>query len=159
MGRNDRADAAQTVICDRTIRFEWGPSMRVMALDWGTRRIGIAVTDELGIAAHGLPTLERKNIRRDLEALTDVIRKRKIETVIVGNPLNMDGSRSSSTNLATRFARRLAKHAAVEVRMWDERLTSWNATEIVGTDKRTRGATDRVAAILILESYLGTVKP
>lgn len=133
--------------------------MRVMALDWGTRRIGIAVTDELGIAAHGLPTLERKNIRRDLEALTDVIRDRKIETVIVGNPLNMDGSRSSSSNLATRFARRLAKHAAIDVRMWDERLTSWSAKEIVGKASLQRGATDRVAAILILESYLDAVAP
>ena len=133
--------------------------MRVMALDWGTRRIGIAVTDELGIAAHGLPTLERKNIRRDLEALTDVIRERKIETVIVGNPLNMDGSQSASTNLATRFARRLAKHAAVDVRMWDERLTSWSAKETIGKTSRERGATDRVAAILILESYLGALEP
>lgn len=133
--------------------------MRVMALDWGTRRIGIAVTDELGIAAHGLPTLERKNIQRDLEALTDLIRERRIETVIVGNPLNMDGSRSSSTNLATRFARRLAKHAAVDVRMWDERLTSWSATETIGKRSRERGATDRVAAILILESYIGAVEP
>lgn len=132
--------------------------MRVMALDWGTRRIGIAVTDELGIAAHGLPTLERKNIQRDLEALTDLIRERKIETVIVGNPLNMDGSRSSSTNLATRFARRLAKHAAVDVRMWDERLTSWSAAEAIGKASRKRGATDRVAAILILESYLGAAE-
>lgn len=133
--------------------------MRVMALDWGTRRIGIAVTDELGIAAHGLPTLERKNIQLDLEALTDLIRERRIETVIVGNPLNMDGSRSSSTNLATRFARRLAKHAAVDVRMWDERLTSWSATETIGKRSRERGATDRVAAILILESYIGAVEP
>lgn len=133
--------------------------MRVMALDWGTRRIGIAVTDELGIAAHGLPTLERTNIRRDLEALTDVIRERKIDTVIVGNPLNMDGSPSTSTNLATRFARRLAKHAAVDVRMWDERLTSWSATETIGKASRERGATDRVAAILILESYLDAVDP
>lgn len=132
--------------------------MRVMALDWGTRRIGIAVTDELGIAAHGLPTLERKNIQCDLEALTDVIRERKIATVIVGNPLNMDGSRSSSSNLATRFARRLAKHAAVDVRMWDERLTSWSAKEMAGKASRERGATDRVAAILILESYLDAVQ-
>ena len=128
--------------------------MRVMALDWGTRRIGIAVSDELGIAAHGLPTLERKNIRRDLDTLADLIRERRIETVVVGKPLHLDGRESRSSNLASRFARRLAKHAEVEVRMWDERLTSWSAESIADPSSSARGMTDRVAAILLLESYL-----
>lgn len=129
-----------------------------MALDWGVRRIGIAVSDELGIAAHGLPTLLRKNIRTDLETLTHLIRERAISTVIVGNPLNLDGSESRSSHQAVRFARRLAKHASVEIRMWDERLTSWEAENILGPRAKDPGATDRMAAVLLLESFLGSTK-
>ena len=128
--------------------------MRVMALDWGTRRIGIAVSDELGIAAHGLPTLNRKNVRKDLDALKDLIRQRGIATVIVGKPLNLDGTESRASGLAFRFARRLAKHANVRVKLWDERLTSWEAESLMGRARRDRGATDRMAAILLLESFL-----
>lgn len=132
--------------------------VRVMALDWGTRRIGIAVSDELGIAAHGLPTLERKNIRRDLDTLAALIRDRRIETVVVGLPLHMDGSESKSSNQATRFARRLAKHTGVVVEMRDERLTSWAAG---GSDRplRVRGAKDRASATMLLEGYLAEIRP
>ena len=128
--------------------------MRVMALDWGVRRIGIAVSDELGIAAHGLPTLVRKNIRKDLEALTNFITEREIRTVIVGKPLHWDGSESRSSARATRFARRLAKHAKVDIEMWDERLTSWEAETLLGRSRGSAGATDQLAAILLLESFL-----
>jgi putative Holliday junction resolvase len=125
-----------------------------MALDWGVRRVGIAVSDELGIAAHGLPTLVRKNVRRDLDALTNLIRKRGITTVIVGKPLHLDGSESRSSGLAFRFARRLAKHANVDVKLWDERLTSWEAENLIGPSPKSSGATDQMAAILLLESFL-----
>ena len=132
--------------------------MRVMALDWGTRRIGIAVSDELGIAAHGLPTLERKNIRRDLDALASVIRDRGIETVVVGLPLHMDGSESKSSNQANRFARRLAKHTGVIVEMRDERLTSWAADVSSDRPSRVRGARDRASATILLEDYLAEIR-
>ena len=128
--------------------------MRVMALDWGVRRIGIAVSDELGIAAHGLPTLVRKNIRKDLEALASLIKEREIATVIVGKPVHWDGSESRSSRQAAQFARRLAKHAAVNVQLWDERLTSWEAENLLGRTRNVVGATDRMAAILLLESFL-----
>ncbi len=130
-----------------------------MALDWGMRRIGIAVSDDLGIAAHGLPTLTRKNVRRDLDTLADLIRERAIETLVVGNPLHLDGSESRSTNRASQFARRLAKHANVELELWDERLTSWRVELLTGTRTKDRGSTDRLAAILLLESYLAANRP
>lgn len=129
-------------------------SARVMALDWGVRRIGIAVTDELGLAAHGLPTLIRKNIQRDLEALAALIREREIETLVVGNPLHMDGHESRSSRQAVRFAQRLAKHARVNLELWDERLTSWEAQQMSKTSSINLAATDRIAAVLLLESYL-----
>lgn len=140
---------------DCRAHFDWyNPPMRVMALDWGVRRIGIAVSDELGIAAHGLPTLVRKNIRHDLEVLTELIGEREVETVVVGMPFHWDGSESRSSGQAMRFARRLAKHANVAIEMWDERLTSWEAETLLGHSKKAPGATDRLAAILLLESFL-----
>ncbi len=132
--------------------------MRVMALDWGMRRIGIAMSDELGIAAHGLPTLVRRNIRSDLETLTSLIRERDIETVVVGMPLHMDGTASRSSDQATRFGRRLAKHAGVSVEMRDERLTSWEARQGAEALPRAPGETDRRAAVLLLEGYLAELQ-
>lgn len=134
-------------------------SIRVMALDWGERRIGIAVSDELGIAAHPLPTLNRTNIRNDLDTLAALIQQRGIDTVIVGLPLHIDGSPSRSSNLATRFAHRLAKHASVPVKLRDERLTSWQARGATAEWNRERGTTDRVAASILLEGYLDEVRP
>jgi len=128
--------------------------MRVMALDWGKRRIGIAVSDGLGIAAHGLRTLARTTNRQDLDALIGLIRERDIETVIVGNPLHLDGTKSGSSSRAARFAFQLAKHAGVPVEMWDERLTSWEAESMLGTRPKDPGEIDRLAAVLLLESYL-----
>ena len=131
-----------------------GRALRVLALDWGKRRIGVAVSDELGIAAHGLPTLLRRNIQSDLDTLADLVRDRGIETVIVGRPLHMDGTESPSSDQASRFARRLAKHARVRVEMRDERLTSWEARQRLGPRPGSPGDTDQMAAVLLLEGYL-----
>ena len=130
-----------------------------MALDWGARRIGIAVSDELGVSSNGLPTLQRTNIDSDLRALAETIRSRRIEKVVVGRPLHMDGSAGKSANLAERFARRLAKRAAIDVVLWDERLTSWEAELFLPPRRRSKGRVDRAAAILLLESYLAAQKP
>ncbi len=130
-----------------------------MALDWGMRRIGIAVSDELGVSRNGLPTLQRTNIDSDLNSLTDMIRSRRIEKVVVGRPLNMNGVAGKSANLAERFARRLAKRATIDVAMWDERLTSWEAESILQSRRRHKGSVDRAAAILLLGSYLESQKP
>lgn len=128
--------------------------MRVMALDWGKRRIGIAVSDGLGVAAHGLRTLIRTTTRQDLDTLIGMIREREIETVVVGNPLHLDGTKSGSSSRAERFAFQLARHAGVPVEMWDERLTSWEAESILGKHPKDPGEIDRLAAVLLLESYL-----
>ena len=125
-----------------------------MALDWGARRIGIAVSDDLGMMAHGLPTLVRKGMRSDMEALGALIRERAVGAVIVGDPVHMDGTAGRSSEQAKRFARRLARHAGVAVEMRDERLTSWEAEELVGPRPKDPGAKDQAAAVLLLEGYL-----
>ena len=128
--------------------------MRVMALDWGKRRIGVAISDELGIAAHGQRTLVRTAKREDIDALIGRIREHNIDTVIVGNPLHLNGAKSGSSSQAARFAFQLGRHAGIPVEMWDECLTSWEAESILGTRQKDPGEIDRLAAVLLLESYL-----
>ncbi len=125
-----------------------------MALDWGTKRIGIAVSDSLGITIRGLPTMVRRTPREDYGALIELIRKRRIETVIVGDPRRADGSASGSSGKAARFAFQLGRHAGLAVEMWDERLTSWEARQRLLGTRRKPGDIDRAAAVILLENYL-----
>jgi putative Holliday junction resolvase len=122
----------------------------ILALDWGERRIGLAVTDQLGIAAHGLPTLVRKNRAKDLEALDALMAKRSVKTLLVGRPLHMDGSEGRSTRLAEQFGRTLAKRTGLRLILRDERLTSLEGRSRIGA----RGDVDQAAAVILLEGYL-----
>jgi putative Holliday junction resolvase len=122
----------------------------VLAVDWGERRIGLAVSDELGIAAHGLPTLVRKNRAADLAAFDDLFRSRALRTLLVGRPLHMDGSESRSTRLAEQFGRTLAKRSGLPLILRDERLTSVEGAQRAGS----RGDIDQASAVLLLEGYL-----
>ena len=131
---------------------------RVLALDPGKRRIGLAISDELGLTAQGLPTLIRKNRGRDFEALRRTIAEGHVKLVIVGNPLHMSGESGSQSREAVRLARSVAKHCDVKVKLWDERLTTREASHVlrqsgVGIEKR-KAAVDRLSATLILQSYL-----
>src|SRR6059036_683174 len=104
---------------------------RVLALDLGARRIGLAMSDELGWTAQGLPTLERKNTRADLEALATLIREHNVRLVIAGNPLRMSGAESQGSRGAAKFAEQLHRRTGVEVRLWDERLTTSEASRVL----------------------------
>ncbi len=138
------------------------PPGRILALDLGARRIGLAVSDELGITAQGLPTLQRRNLRADLEALAALLGDYGVTLVLVGNPLHMSGRESAGTALALEFAGKLRARTGVEVRMWDERLTTREASRVlaesgVSLAKRSR-AVDRLSAVLLLESYLDSLR-
>ena len=131
---------------------------RILALDFGKRRIGLAVSDELGITAQGLPTLQRTNKAQDLDALDQLIRERGVALVVMGQPLHMSGTEGRQANYAAQFARTLEAHAQVEVRMWDERLTTVEANRVLKQSgvsrQKQRAAVDRLSAVLILQSYL-----
>ena len=127
-----------------------------MALDWGTKRIGIAICDPLGIAVRGLPTIARKTPRTDYDALIGIMREFQIKSVIVGDPRRADGSASGSSGKAARFAFQLSRHSGLEVAMWDERLTSWEARQLLAGTKKKAGDVDRMSAVVLLESYLET---
>jgi putative Holliday junction resolvase len=133
-------------------------SGRILALDLGTKRIGLALSDPLGITAQGLPTLERANIRKDLAALDALAREHEVRLFLIGHPLNMRGDEGRQAAYVREFADRLAEWTGIEVRLWDERLTSVEAERIlkqsgISIEKRAK-AVDRLAAVLLLGSFL-----
>lgn len=134
-----------------------GPQ-RILALDVGTRRIGLAVTDALGITAQGLPTLTRKNKRADFAALRRVFRKHNVVEIVVGHPLRMSGEASAQTDKVLAFVEELKQEFAGPIHLWDERLTSAEANRLLDETGHTRmerkGVVDQMAAGLILQSFL-----
>jgi putative Holliday junction resolvase len=134
------------------------PAGRVLGLDVGSRRIGIAVSDALGITAQGLETLQRRNKRTDLAALEQVIRDNEVREIVVGLPLRMSGAEGTQSEKMRAFADDLRKKFRVPVHLWDERLTSAEANRFLretdlSIDKRAK-AVDRMAAILILQGWM-----
>lgn len=134
---------------------------RILALDIGTRRIGLAVSDELGITAQGLPTLQRTNLRADLDALSQLIQQYSVHLVLAGNPLHMSGHDSPGTTRAVEFTALLRARTGVEIRLWDERLTTREASRVlrdsgISIQKRAQ-AVDRLSAVILLKSYLDSL--
>lgn len=134
--------------------------VRILALDVGTKRVGLAVTDALGLAPQGLPTLHRTTLREDLKHVAGIMRERDVARVIVGDPKHMAGAASNMSAYVRGFGDRLQSKTRVPVEYRDERLTSLEAEERLRelgiTWTRDDGNLDRMAAILILEEYLQT---
>jgi putative Holliday junction resolvase len=131
---------------------------RILGLDVGARRIGVAVSDPLGITAQGLDTLQRKNKRHDLAQLERVIREYDVKEIVVGLPLRMSGAEGIQAEKMHAFAADLRKHFGLPVHLWDERLTSAEANRLLretdlSIEKRGK-AVDRMAAILILQGWM-----
>jgi putative holliday junction resolvase len=131
---------------------------RILGLDVGSRRIGVAVSDPLGITAQGLETLHRRNKRTDLAALERVIREYSIKEIVVGLPLRMSGAEGTQSDKMQVFAEELRKRFRLPVHLWDERLTSAEANRFLreadlSIDKRAK-AVDRMAAVLILQGWM-----
>jgi len=131
---------------------------RILALDVGKKRIGLAISDPLGITAQGLETFERTRIRDDLRKLKEMVEQLSIGLLLIGRPLHMSGDESRQSEYTREFAERLREFTGVPVVYWDERLTSAEAERLLkeaGTNLANRkGAVDRLAATLLLESYL-----
>jgi len=132
--------------------------MRILALDLGKRRIGLAVSDELGVTAQGLPTLQRKNNRTDLAALARIVQERSVDRILIGNPLHMSGDAGFQAGLARQFGDLVSRYTGKEVQLWDERLTTVEASRVlrasgISIEKRAR-AVDRLSAVILLQSYL-----
>ena len=137
---------------------ERAPGGRILALDVGRKRIGLAVSDPLGVTAQGLPTRERVRIREDLAFLRQCAEERQVGLFLIGYPLHMSGRESRQAEYVREFGDRLSDYSGIPVEYWDERLTSVEAGRVlrssgIGIEKRAR-AVDQLSAVLILESYL-----
>ncbi len=134
------------------------PTGRLLGLDVGSRRIGIAVSDPLGITAQGLETLERRNKRLDLQFLEQLIQKYEVHEIVVGLPLRMSGAEGAQSEKMLVFADDLRKRFGLPVHLWDERLTSAEANRLLRETELSIGkrakAVDRMAAVLILQSFM-----
>lgn len=131
---------------------------RVLALDVGSRTIGLAVTDPLGITAQGLATIRRKNKRTDLAALAEVIGNYGVCELVVGLPLRMSGEEGRQSEKMREFVAVLQQHFDLPIHLWDERLTSVEANRVLRETEmsiRKRAAVvDQLAAVLILQNWM-----
>jgi putative Holliday junction resolvase len=131
---------------------------RILAIDYGSRRMGLAVSDALGITAQGLETLQRKNRRSDYARLERVIRENQVREIVLGYPLRMSGKEGTQSQKVSEFAEELRRKFDLPVHLWDERLTSAEANRLLreadlSIQKRAQ-AVDRMAATLILQSFM-----
>jgi putative Holliday junction resolvase len=135
---------------------------RIMGLDVGDRRIGVAVSDALGLAAQPVLTLVRSNRKQDLKSLQRLVRKYDCSAIVVGNPLYMSGDQSPQAAKAQAFADVLREETGLPVHLWDERLTTTEAHRHLHAAGRPgskhKAVVDQVAAVLILESFLAAQK-
>ena len=131
---------------------------RILALDYGRKRIGLAVSDELRLTAQPLKTLARENRAADIRRLREICREQGVARIIVGHPVHISGEAGAMAEEAARFAARLKKELGIEVELLDERLTSWEAEQTVAgrRSRRVRGraSLDDVAAAILLCEYL-----
>ena len=132
--------------------------MKVLAVDWGLAKYGLAVSDDLGLTAQGLGTFPRRSETQMLDGIAERVRALNVEAVVVGLPRNMDGSDGPSAEAARAFAKALEDRFALPVHLWDERLTTLAAERMLvgaGVRRRARrGLVDQVAATLILQGFL-----
>jgi putative holliday junction resolvase len=131
---------------------------RILAIDFGLVRVGLAISDALGLTAQGLPTLVRTNKNADFRHLGTLAAEYAVARVIVGHPIGAAGEETDMSRRVVRFAEELRQRLALPVDLWDERMTSLEADRSLRESnmggRKRRQARDRVAAQILLQSYL-----
>ncbi len=139
-----------------------GFSMRILGIDYGDSRVGVAVSDLLGLTAQGVGTIKNTGKRKLLEDLKDIIDQYDPETIVIGLPKNMDGSEGFRVDATRKFAQQLSEIYSGKIEFVDERLTTMGAARYLNTTntrgKKRKNIIDTVSACLILESYLSKNK-
>ena len=135
---------------------------RILALDLGRKRIGLALSDELGITAQGLETMERTGRRDDVEALRRLTVQHGVTMILMGDPLHMSGAASRQGDYAREFARELEYKTGLPIKFWDERWTSKEAERVLRGSGIAHGerkpAIDRLSAVILLQSYMDSAQ-
>lgn len=137
-------------------------TMRIVAIDHGTKRMGIAVSDELGMLAHPLEYVEAEPLAGALKRIEDLVVEKQAGLVLVGMPRNMDGSYGPAAAKVNEFVAELRKTISVPVKTWDERLTSVQANRFMREanvrQRDRKGRADQMAAAILLQSYLDSAQ-
>lgn len=130
--------------------------MRIMAIDYGKKRVGIALTDPLGIISQPLITIQIKSQKELLKKILGIINENDVGLIIIGNPLSHYGKATQMSHEIERFVKRLKKNNNIEIKLWDERFTSQYAANILKdmNIKQQKGAVDKIAASIMLDEYL-----
>ncbi len=136
--------------------------MRFMGLDIGHKTIGVAISDELGITAQGLKTIECKSMEEDLKEINSIISRYDIKKIVVGMPINMDGTFGRQAEFTLQWIKMLEEKAKISVVTWDERLSTVEASKtLIKADisrKKRKKVIDKLAAIIILQGYLNHMR-
>jgi len=137
-------------------------SMRIMSMDIGSRTIGVAISDELGMTAQGLKTIKRRSIEEDLKEISLIIEQFKIDKIVVGLPKNMDGTVGKQAGVVLQWIKTFQEKISIPVETWDERLSTVEASKILLeadlSRKKRKGVIDKLAAVLILQGYLNQTR-
>jgi putative Holliday junction resolvase len=136
--------------------------MRILALDVGERRVGVAISDPTGALARPLQVLERGSREKDFATIADLVAEHDVGLVVVGMPFSLDGTEGPQARRIASYAEGMADHLPIEVILWDERFTTAEAEEILRQSRsekkrrraRSSGELDAIAAAVILQSYL-----
>ena len=138
--------------------------MRILGIDYGDARVGVAVTDELNITAQGLETIQRNNSDKIvLKRLDEILSIYEVETIVVGMPLNMNGTMSERAKVTEKFVHKLkCKYNKIKIETIDERLTTVEAHKTMNfldvNKNKKRNIVDTISAVYILETYLNKLK-
>ncbi|EPY06139.1 Holliday junction resolvase [Paenibacillus sp. E194] len=132
--------------------------MKILGLDYGDRRIGVAISDAFGWTAQGLEVIERRKPENDLKRLGDIVKEHGVEAFVLGLPKNMNGTVGPRGELSMSFAEQLKQSFGLPVHLWDERLSTVSAErallEADVSRKKRRQVIDKMAATIILQTYL-----
>ncbi len=133
----------------------------ILGIDYGERRIGIAVSDEMKIISMPLRVHTRIREGDDVDAVLEVCGEREVETIVIGQPLNMDGSKGEAVEKVEEFIGRLSERTGLPVELWDERMSSLSAKRVLlegnMSRRKRKGVIDKIAAQIILQSYLDSL--
>jgi len=136
--------------------------MRFLGLDIGNKRIGLALSDELGITAQGLPTLNRTTSGNDIRKLLEIVSQHKVEKIVIGLPKNMNGTLGKSAEQVLTFIQEMKVKTAIPVDLWDERLSTIAVTRTLisanVSRRRRKEVVDKLAAVYILQGFLDSQK-
>jgi putative Holliday junction resolvase len=135
--------------------------LRTLGLDYGEKKIGAAICDELGMTAQGLPTIIRKSRKHDWDILDNLIKSYNVEKIVIGYPVRLDGSEGIQCEKVNRFSAQLSKTFSLPVIKWPETLSTKEAEEILIKSgihwKKRKDKIDKLAACLILQGYLDSI--